>query len=311
MKCSKLTAGCKLPFVIAVAVAVVGAVAASSALANDTSFGDDNGTIVFKSQPDISMDKEVLLLSEAEVQVEYTFTNTSKTDLTVPITFPMPPMYFGLSDHNTIEDFKLWVDGQAQNVGATLVVQLDDGTDISKQMAQSGWSVNEVVDFVEEQKLPTAKSPLPKIWFDADGAPKFKMSNYFTWQQVFRAGKSINVRHAYTPSKTTGVPQSSEIILQDFSKSTCIDAAARAGIKKRENADGVNWSYLRYILVTANNWQGSIKDFDLTIKKKNAADLISLCFDGELKKEDSLTFKFHATNFKPKDNLGILFIGNK
>ena len=38
--------------------------------ANDSTFGEDNGTIVFKQQADISMDKEVLLISEKQVKVD-------------------------------------------------------------------------------------------------------------------------------------------------------------------------------------------------------------------------------------------------
>ena len=46
------------------------------ASANDSSFGDDNGSITLKYQPDISMDKESLYLSENNIQVDYIFTNT-------------------------------------------------------------------------------------------------------------------------------------------------------------------------------------------------------------------------------------------
>jgi hypothetical protein len=45
--------------------------------------------------------------------------------------------------------------------------------------------------------------------------------------------------------------------------------------------------------MTANNWQGAIIDFKFTVKKQNPKDVVSLCFDGELKKTDQLTFEFH------------------
>jgi hypothetical protein len=82
------------------------------ASANDSSFGDDNGNISFKSQPNISMDKESLIISEEKITVDYVFTNISLQDFVVPIAFPMPAMYFGSSDHCEIKDFKLWVDGK-------------------------------------------------------------------------------------------------------------------------------------------------------------------------------------------------------
>jgi len=49
----------------------------TSVFANDSSFGDANGSITLKYQPHISMDKESLFISEAEIRVDYVFTNTS------------------------------------------------------------------------------------------------------------------------------------------------------------------------------------------------------------------------------------------
>jgi hypothetical protein len=111
-----------------------------SALANDTSSGDQNGTIVFEQQPDISMQKESLFISEEEVRVDYVFSNTSQKDIQTQVTFPMPPIYIGLSDHNTIEDFKLWINDEPQKVNYQLVMKLNDGTDISRAMAETGWT---------------------------------------------------------------------------------------------------------------------------------------------------------------------------
>ncbi|HRH78032.1 MAG TPA: DUF4424 family protein, partial [Cellvibrionaceae bacterium] len=93
-----------------------------------------------------------------------------------------------------------------------------------------------------------------------------------------------------------------------MAKHACIDAATQAGIKKRESAVGINWAYLRYILLTANNWQGPIKSFELTIQKQHPQQIISLCFDGELKKIDPLRFRFSAKDFSPRQDLNILFL---
>ncbi|HEY6528484.1 MAG TPA: DUF4424 family protein [Cellvibrionaceae bacterium] len=277
-------------------------------LANDTSIGDENGTIVFQQQPDISMEKETLFISEDEVRVDYVFANTSKKYIQTRVTFPMPPIYIGLSDHNTIEDFKLWINDIEQKVNYQLVVKLKDGTDISQTMAELGWTPSDVEAYAYEQTLPAKKTPPPKHWFDADGTPRFTMSNYFTWTQIFPAGKSVHVRHAYRPSKYTGVPNSSASLIKEFSKTACIDARTQAGMKKLENKEGLNWSFISYILLTANNWQGPIKEFELTIKKRDAADILSLCFGGELKKLDPVTFVFRQLNFRPKEDINLLFI---
>ena len=279
-----------------------------TAFANDSSFGDDNGTITLKYQPDISMDKESLFISEEKIEVNYVFTNNGSQDLEVPIAFPMPPIYFGMSDHNEIENFQLWVDGQPQKTRHQLVVLLDGRVDITEKMAATGWSIDDVAIFLESDELPQGKKPLPDEWFDENHQPRFAMSNYFIWQQEFPAGKPVSIRHAYTPSATTGVPQPAAYIIDNYEKESCLDNAAKLAIHKRESEIGVAWTNLRYILVTANNWQGPIKDFHLTIKKQEATDLVSLCFDGDLKKTNPLTFEFRQKNFKPTHDLNLLFI---
>lgn len=279
-----------------------------TAFANDSSFGDDNGTITLKYQPDISMDKESLFISEEKIEVDYVFTNNGDQDLEVPIAFPMPPIYFGMSDHNEIENFQLWVDGQPQKTKHQLVVLLDGRVDITEKMAATGWSVDDVASFLESDELPPGKKPLPGEWFDENHQPRFTMSNYFTWQQKFPAGKPVSIRHAYTPSATSGVPQPAAYIIENYEKESCLDRTTKLSIQKRETEIGVSWANLRYILVTANNWRGAIKDFHLTIKKQEATDLVSLCFDGDLQKTSPLTFEFRQKNFKPSHDLNLLFI---
>ncbi len=282
------------------------------AIANDTSYGDDNGTIVFKRQPEISMDKELLSISEDRIQVDYVFTNNGKSDASVSIAFPMPPMDFSYSDHSTISDFKLSVDGINIKTKRKLVVLLKDKTDITAKIAALGWSEKELVNLMESwrdsQPLPKGKKRFPSEWFDADGEPLFTLNEYFTWQQVFPAGRPVSIRHSYTPSVTTGVPRSAGELIETYSKETCMDKSTQSSLKRREGAYGVMWAHLSYILLTANNWQGPIKDFTLRIKKQSPTDVISLCFDDELKKVDPLTFEFSQQNYRPNRDLSILFV---
>lgn len=287
------------------------------AFANDSSFGDANGSITLKYQPQISMDKESLFISETEVRVDYVFTNTSSQDLIVPIAFPMPPMFFGSADHSSIDNFTLKVNGKTQPTQHRLVAQLADKTDISTELKQLGWGVDEVAYFAEYAEIPKGKSALPQQWLDEDQQIAFTLSDYFVWQQTFPAGQSVAISHSYSPSISTGVPYPASEIIDTHTELACLDESAKQGIRKRnlivkqdgeDQEIGVEWSHLSYILVTANNWQGAIKDFKLTLKKSQPTDLISLCFDGELKKTDPLTFEFQKKQFTPKQDLSILFI---
>ena len=283
------------------------------AFANDTSIGDENGTIVFKSQPDISMDKESLVISESTITVDYEFRNTSTQDLMIPVAFPMPPMYFGFSDHSEIKDFKLWADGKPIKTKRQLVILLNNQTDITNEVAGLGWSESELITYIDNRyelnnQPPKGNKPLPAAWFDQRGEPLFTLNEYFIWQQMFGAGKTVKIKHTYSPSLTTGVPMPATNLIKDYAKATCLDKSTQHNMFKREKEYGLRWANVRYILLTGNNWQGAIKDFNLSIEKQYPEEMVSLCFDGELKKVSPTTFSFNQKNFKPKQNLNILFL---
>jgi hypothetical protein len=282
----------------------------NAATANDTSIGDDNGSIVFKQQADISMDKEELFISQGQIRVSYVFTNTGKNDLNISMAFPMPPKYFGESDHSEIQEFKLWVNDSIVKTDRKMVVLLNGNTDISSQISQLGWSESDLETLLAHENAPTGKKPLPEDWFDKGGWPLFTLNEYYIWQQAFPVGKPVAIRHSYSPSVTSGVPQPAQFLMEEYAKITCMDKNARAAMLKRDTEGGVLWAYLRYILLTANNWQGPIKDFKLTIEKQSPTELISLCFDGDLHKVDSQTFEFSRKNYRPTQDLSILFFGN-
>ena len=292
---------------MACAIGAVVALLAASAYANDTSVGDENGTLVFQHMPDVRMASERLAIARDKIEVDYMFLNTGKRDVTTTVAFPMPPVYLGHSDHNAITDFVLTVDGKRQATERSVVVRLD-GRDISKTFAATGWSVDDVADFVGSGELPKGHKPLPKGWFDENEEPRFVVSEYFTWHQTFKPGVPVAIHHAYTPSVTTGVPQSSDFLIDEYGKATCVDAAMTRAIRKRETETGVRWGDLRYILKTANNWQGPIGDFRLTIRKPSSDAAMSLCFDGDLKKTSSTTFEFAQKDFVPTRDIDILFV---
>lgn len=293
----------------AVFLAALLLLAGVNALANDSAFGDENGSIVFKHMPEISMDKEVLFISEREVRVDYLFHNTSRKDIAVQIAFPMPPMYFGSSDHDRIENFRVNAEGKEIKPARKLVILLDGRIDISEKIAKLGWREKDLVQFLEMNtyNIPKGKKPLPDSWFDKEGEPRFTLNEYFIWTQIFPAEKSVAIRHTYKPSADGGVPQYASYLLKTYGKETCMDEGARSKLKKYDGPAGVGWARLRYILMTANNWQGPIKDFTLILKKDAPSDIVSLCFDGKLRKTDALTFEFKQPDFRPQHDLSIFF----
>jgi hypothetical protein len=281
-----------------------------TALANDSAVAFENGSIVFKEQPEISMEKESLFISDTEVKVEYLFRNTGPRDLNVTIAFPMPPIYYGASDYSHIKNFKLFLDGVEKETKKKLVILLDNRIDITEKMASFGWSVQKTEEFLEGSWNQKEKLSLPGSFFDQYGEPRFTINEYYFWEQKFPTGKNVSIRHSYKPSIETGVPRFSDEIIGLHEKISCIDQKTKSNIKKyaKNKNDVVDWRNIRYILTTANNWQGPIKDFTLTIKKSKPSQIVSLCFDGDFKKKDPMTFEFHQKDFKPTSDLNLLLI---
>lgn len=125
----------------------------SIVFANDSSFGDENGSILFLKQGQISMDKEHLTLSKEEVLVEYVFTNRGAKAIKFPLAFPMPTMYFGDQDHSEVGNFKLWVDDKLIKTKRRFVVLLKQKTDVTPTVLKLGWNEKKWWRFLNQVKF--------------------------------------------------------------------------------------------------------------------------------------------------------------
>jgi hypothetical protein len=268
------------------------------------------------------MDKEVLLISEKQVKVDYVFTNHSAQTLTLPVAFPMPQERFGDMFYDRITQFRLWVNGQRQSTTQRMVVLLNGKTDVTQQIYDLGWTLDDLRYYLGQDEpvlgwRPKRGKPLPLAWRgEPPYDPKLTIHEYFTWQQTFPAGQSVAISHAYKPSLYTSVPYTARSTIETWQKLACLDAEARTAIHRLErhidrrtdpdHTPTILWSALSYILTTGNHWRGPIKDFTLILKKELPSDLISLCLDGKFTATDPLTR--HEQNFVPKANLDLLFV---
>lgn len=283
-----------------------------STLANDSSVGDDNGSIIFLKQANISMDKEKLVIAKDKITVDYLFRNNSPKSKRVNMAFPMPAMYFGDGDHNEISDFKLTVNGNTTQTQRRFVVMLGD-KDITKEIRQLGWDEKSLIRLAERDMpydMSTEDRKLHPDWLSEGNMIRFTLHEYFMWQQYFPAKKTVRIQHSYSPSLSSSVPLAPSGIIEWNKKHACINKPTQAAIKQlgKYNQYGViNWAELSYILKTGNNWQGPIKDFHLVLKKDSPKDIISLCFKEKLKKTSPTTFEFKKKNFRPTQDLLILY----
>lgn len=296
--------------------------------ANDSAVGENNGSIEFLQQNEISMAKEQLLIASDRINVDYVFINHSAQDITVPVAFPMPAINknYGQDHSSGIANFKISVDGKPINSTSRWRVMrtnenFEEVEDVTAKVLQSGWTIPQLIELLandshfennDEQGYPR----LPPEWVN-HGYPQIAVQQYFIWQQSFPAGKEVMIRHSYTPSFSGGVPGSLDWILGGEYSDKCLTPATRkalkqldAGIKER-NEDGsanIGWGILRYILKTGANWKdGVIGDFTLRIHKSYKNEVVVPCFSYPLKQLDPLTLEFKQKNFKPDNNLDIHF----
>ncbi|KEY57929.1 DUF4424 family protein [Serratia sp. DD3] len=307
------------------------------AQANDSSWGDVNGSIKLMKQSDISMAKERLSISTERINVDYLFVNHGQQDVVLPMAFPMPEIIQNQGEDRTpgISNFKLSVNGKTVETESRWVVTLHDKQtgqteDITEKMLQSGWEIPKLRQalrnygsfaYGDGKNMPHVSAEL----FDEDGIPRFTVRQLFLWQQAFPAGKEVIIQHSYTPSVSTGVPTGYKWTPGDGTKDNegnkCLSRTNLEQLKKltatipKQNSDSdyidVDWEQLDYILTTGANWRnGVIEDFTLRIHKNAPDDVVVTCFKHPLTQVDPLTLEFKQQNFKPENDLSITFHSN-
>lgn len=306
-------------------------ITSSPAFANDSAWGDINGSIQLLKQNDVSMAKERLLIGTDRINVDYVFINRSKQDITVPVSFPMPEvvLYSPVDRSAGIMNFKLSVDGKPVATESRWVVTRIDNKgnkkeDITAKVAQAGWSVEKLIAVFQSDSpvdtLPEGLLPLPAQWV-IDGLPQFTIQQHFVWQQRFPAQKEVVIHHSYTPSTSGGVPTALSYIMGDeknnLAGDECLTPTSLEQLqrldKQLQKIEGqeegqIGWEELRYILTTGANWKdGVIGDFTLRIHKNAPQDVVVTCFKHPMKQVDDTTLEFHQKNFQPEEDLKITF----
>jgi hypothetical protein len=144
----------------------------------------------------------------------------------------------------------------------------------------------------------------------------------FYWKQHFPAGKTVVFEQSYQPVTGQAFFMQEEMAPPargDFSYAAnyCFDAGTRAEIekqlaiaKKTGGADGalVLAFTTDYVLSTGNNWKGPIGRFHMTLDKEKSDNVLSLCWDGELKKTGATTFEAVRENFAPTRDIHMLVL---
>lgn len=320
---------------------------ANACSANDSIGYLGAGGIEFKKTADISMEMEVLTISRNLVRVEYEFLNTSSTPIKETIIFPMPFYGFdeGCSPEHSgqLEGFKLWVDGVRQGTTRTVRARLH-GTDVTNRLRELGFSDQDIAEYRGvEGYCYSSDTPPPKGIFaknlatldkgglakvvKEDGStwvtPLWEAAYFYSWEQVFPPNIKVRVAHEYVPFQGsqsgwydfTKAGELKRIYKELLEKFCMTDGTIRAGEKIQKQLStgkvpvgGLVAGEVSYILTTGANWAGPIKSFTLNLQKASKNELVSLCLDGNFRKQDELTISMHETNYIPKKDVTAIFL---
>lgn len=308
--------------------AVAGAAASAAAFANDSTAEKAAGGLVLTRTDAIDMVSEDLYVSPQQVRVAYVFRNRTNAPIRTTVAFPMPDRdldEMSLSDTNYPGEFRTLVDGQP----VTMQVErraLLNGVDHTAMLAglgipvQTGDPASDVLTRALLRLRPADRRRLIEMGLAGDGGgdlhPMWTVKETYYWEQVFPAGRDLNVRHSYTPG--TGGSVAVALSFPDYRNSAegraeqrryCTDRAFLTALDRMAGRDPqrivVTQQNLSYILTTGGNWRSPIGRFRMVVDKLNPRAIMSFCGEG-VRRISPTRFEIRRRNWRPTRDLHVL-----
>ena len=293
-------------------------------------YGSAMGGIQFRKESRISMEKERLTISKWKVTAEYKFLNNTDKDITIGLAFPVPDATcnsgYALGKEsilNSSVSFHVWADGKELHY-STEVKALDrDGhreyTNFVKGVGAdiASCSIPATLSHEDGQKLVASRTG----YYVLDNPAAAVMAQWtirekYYWSETFPAHRPVFLKNEYKPFSgwlTLYIGKQFPAGVDDdswggLSLAERTDSCLGPRIIKKltDLTDTMNFSFVKYILMTANTWNGPIKDFELIVEKPPGIS-VSFCWDGPVERLDKSHFRAAAHNFTPKRNLEIGF----
>lgn len=309
------------------------ALCAGGVFANDSTGYVGTGGVEYIKNDKISMHSEDLFISKKIIRVDYQFKNETKQDITENILFPLPKVesyfYSDFADASKlIQSFKVQVNGQTihpqTHVRAFLTdIKTDDenrgenfvdvtanfkACGLTDQELMNPWRQNLQSSRISQKILQCKDAKIADLiqnnLTDDDDAVRWHSQIIYSWQQTFKANALTRVQHQYQPlvGGSIGFSMSDD----GEAKTYCMDEKLKTTLRKNK-AENSSYQALSYILTTGANWAKPIQDFKLTIERE-PYEFVSLCWAGKIKKISATRFEMREKNFRPQQDLDIMFI---
>jgi len=281
-------------------------------------YGDDSAAEVtpaglqFKELKEVSIEREDLSISLESIDVSMTFINNSSHDISTTVAFPIPDYKFdppeGFAEFN---DFSVEVDGKPIEfkTEAKAIIEGKDYAKILNEMHVPFQDINASLSYLDSMSDSNRDKLIDIGIIDTAyfrNFPSWSVRKKYYWTQVFPAGKSITVKHRYTPYfgfNYFGYWKNISL----FKKKTCADKKIMDQIESCSNKSMATVQWVSYILKSALNWKQPMKVFHLTVCKPQGA-MISTCFRHHLTQIDPETYEATINNFIPDSDLSLYFI---
>lgn len=238
-----------------------------------------------------------------------------------------------------ISDFILKVDGRGRSYNYRYSALGLDGKDLTRLLQENDvpLSVSYLNGWEEEGALvrnPKLKERVQKLkLLTSNGRAAWKNQMTYFWTDTFPAKKKHLVEHEYSPAAGSNWVRSegkartiSEVRMADGTwewKDYCpsaelekrlLNAQAKHEAKVDEKTMGIQREAyprvreVRYILTTANHWEGSIGQFELEVIPPSKDTLVSFCWPTPYRQEKDGRIRITEKDFSPKQDLRVLFL---
>lgn len=323
--------------------------AAAPAIANDTTSQLGTGGLLFVTNENVSMDSEDLSISTDRVSVVYRFTNKGDADDNVLVAFPLPDItgdgdfMVAIPDEDEQNLFGFTTSFDGRPVKSTLhqyafafgVDQTELLTSLGVPLAPFGEATQTALNALSDadhDQLVHLGLVIPMQYDDGSGwktdyTPVWTLKSTYTWEANFPAGKTVEVRHAYTPSvggtvATTFLTPPYDATDEDrpkiYKEKYCTDDSLiktlKASMTNKTDFYSIPYveNWISYVWSTGANWSGPIGKFHLTIDKGDPRNLVSFCWDGKVRKTGPTTFEMTADDWvPPAHDLDILLLKHR
>ena len=312
----------------------------SSSKANDTFATLGAGGLVSQKTTEVVMESEDLQISPHQIVVRYVFRNITDKDVEAVVAFPLPDLHGGDVYHEPMslpdESQLNFVDFTVASGGKPISASLEsrawlEGRDITPRLEAIHLPVSVLVKplnqalaklspaeikrletedlIASEEYADSATGKMKRDWYAA-----WTMRVKFYWTQRFPAHQTVELTQTYRP-----VVGGSYIPANDSGNSSarryCGGPEAFreiAEFKQRhpaKNQDDISlWERtVRYILTTANNWNGPIRKFHVTVLSDASEDIVLTCLPG-LKRTGDTRYEVSHSDWRPTAEIELMIL---